>query len=458
MGLASRLRSTFFLRASDDSPDPYGGLGSFVEWLGNSSTASGVAMNPRRMMQISSAYSAIRHVTEATASMPLILYRRLPDGGKERAREHPLYHTIKRAPSPTLSSIEWRSLTQRDIETHGNGYALPISVRGRDELHYVAAQRVTPKVDRIGRVRYEVRPREGAGPARILRPDQIVHLRGPFGDDVCASSPAIEFRELFGLAWAIEQFLAYGFRNGVRLSGVISTNNTLSDKAFDHLKQQRKDGWEGVENAGKLLILEEGLKFTAQSQSNRDAQVVELRDKVDAAVARVFAVPLHMINSMIAQPRANMEQQAREFVDHSLRSRLVRWEQKLEATLLPPTEEFFFEHLLDELLRGDAKTRAQVYGTYLDRGVLSPNEVRGRENWNPFDGGDVRRAAMNTEPMLPSDGQPDGEKDEALERELDLAAELLHRRARHVLAAADSRCRAAEAKRQALLELNGSRQ
>ena len=112
-----------------------------------------------------------------------------------------------------------------------------------------------------------------------------------------------------------------------------------------------------------------------------------------------------MLASHISQPRANMEQQGREFVQNSLKRRLVRWEQRLGAELIGPDEDdLFFEFLLEDLLSGDAKTRAAVYSQYVQLGVLTRNEVRIAENRIPLPG--------LSEPLTPlnmqREGQPSG--------------------------------------------------
>jgi len=142
------------------------------------------------------------------------------------------------------------------------------------------------------------------------------------------------------------------------------------------------------------MLLEEGLEFSATAQTNEQAQVVELHEKVTAAIARVYGVPLHALASNIAQPRANMEQQASEFVAMALRPRLVRFEERLQVDVIRDPN-YFAEFNLEELLRGDAATRAIVYRALIEIGVMTRNEARVRENMNPLPGLDEPLTPLN---------------------------------------------------------------
>lgn len=391
------LRDRFGFRAESMEGDPYGGLGAFVDFLREAGTAAGITMGPDRAMQVSSVASCVTILSEGVATLPLILYRRLEGGGKERATDHPLYPVMRVKPSPDHTSVELRSLMQEDLELYGSAYALRVRLRGElRELHWLPARRVEPKRVR-GRVTYKLYSEDGTEAVRELAADRVLHLRGPGGDGLCGRATTVQFRELFALAYVIEAFLAYSFKNGVTLSGALKSANKLSDAYREQLKKWIKEEYQGHSKVGRLMLLEQGLDFQEMTQNHHDAQVVELWEKSVAAVARVFGVPLHMLAAHIAQPRANMEQQAREFVDNALKRRLVRWEQRLAADLLTPAEqpEYFFEFLLDDLLRGDAEARSKVYRVLIELGVMTRNEVRIRENLNPLDGLDEPLTPLN---------------------------------------------------------------
>jgi len=50
---------------------------------------------------------------------------------------------------------------------------------------------------------------------------------------------------------------------------------------------------------------------------------------------------------------------------------------------------WYAEFNLDALLRGDMEARAKYYSALRNIGVLNGNEIRAKENMNPYDGGEV---------------------------------------------------------------------
>jgi len=370
----------------------------FANFLRSSITASGVSVTPRKALQISGVWSATCILSEAVASLPLIVYKRLPDDqGKERAVEHPLYRVLRSRPNRRHTAAEFRSLMQADVESHGNALARKVTIDGQvRELLPIQWSRVADVVEKSdGSLTYVVR-RTDHGDTFELRDDQALHLRGPGGDGILGSCVVEEFKELFGLAYALEMYLAYTLRNAGRVGGVLSPKTgSVTDKAWERLKDWLGKDHTGFENAGKWLLVPESLEFQKGTMNFEEASVAEVDDKILARIARVYRIPLHMLGSNIAQPRANMEQQGREFVDQSLRGRLKRWEEKLNAEFFADGEEYFCEFLLDDLLRGDAATRADVYRAFVELGIFTRNEVRERENMNKLEGLDEPLTPLN---------------------------------------------------------------
>jgi hypothetical protein len=90
-----------------------------------------------------------------------------------------------------------------------------------------------------------------------------------------------------------------------------------------------------------------------------------------------------------ASTYASAEQFNINYITQALRSWLVRLEQSYNMNLLDPSEygEYFFEHNIEGLLRGDIKSRYEAYQIGRNNGWLNPDEIRELENLNPMEGG-----------------------------------------------------------------------
>lgn len=394
--IRDRIRRSLGVAAAADVEDlGYGTLAAFVTALQGTMTAAGVTMTPERALQISTVYGCIVNVVEPLATLPLILYRRTSDGGKERATDHPVYELLHTRPNSEQTAAEFRSLLQTGVEQYGNGYAALVRIGGDvREMVWMPSDAVRPR-RRGGELRYVVSRGASLDPL-VLRPDEVLHLRGPFGKGDAAAAPCEQFRDLFGLSWALDAYVAWSIKKGARIDGTLETPNKLSDKARANLVEFMRS-YQGGDSEG-TAILEEGLKYSKIAQTHDEARIVELGERVDAKIARVHRVPMHMLASNITQPRANMEQQGQEFVTYSLQSRAVRFEQRISLTVLPPGGEYFAEHLFDGLQRGDLASRVDAYVAMVTNGLMSPNEARSRENMNPRDGGDDFMQPLNMGP------------------------------------------------------------
>ena len=369
----------------------------FAEFLRGSLTASGVMVTPRKALQISGVWSSVCILSEAVASLPLIVYRRLPgDKGKERAVDHPLYRVLRSRPNRRHTAAEFRSLMQGDVESHGNALARKVVVNGQvEQIVPIQWSRVADVPEaRDGSLRYVIRTLDLSSTFE-LRDDQVVHLRGPGGDGIKGACVVEEFKELFGLAYALEMYLAYTLKNAGRVGGVLSPATALTDTAWTRLREWLGKDHTGFENAGKWMVMPEALKFEKGTMNFEEAQVAAVDEKILARIGRVYRIPLHMLGANLTMPRANMEQQGLEFVNMSLRSRLTRFEERLNADFFDDGEEYFCEFLLDDLLAGDAATRALVYRVFVELGIFTRNEVRARENMNALEGLDKPLTPMN---------------------------------------------------------------
>ena len=150
--------------------------------------------------------------------------------------------------------------------------------------------------------------------------------------------------------------------------------------------QRVRDAWmsqfSGSRNAGKVAVLEEGMKYTPISISPEQAQFLETRKFQINEIARIFRVPPHMVGDLEKSSFSNIEQQSLEFVKYTLDPWVIRWEQSLQRTLLSSEEKkrYYFKFNLEGLLRGDYASRMTGYATARQNGWMSANDIRELEN------------------------------------------------------------------------------
>lgn len=364
-------------------------------------SSSGQYVSPTSALQIAAVFSCVRLLAETIASLPLMVYRRLPDGGREVARDHWLYTILHDLPNPEMSSFTLRETLLLNLLLRGSGYGIKVFNRGGRVAEIWPTQSQNVQMFReteSGPLLFRV---TNNGKSQVFTRDQIWHIPGLSWNGIESLSPIGLARESLGLAMAQEEYGSKLFKQGTFLKGVLEHPGVLSPEARDNLKESWKQSHGGSENAGKTAILEEGMKFNPVSMTNEDAEFIKARMFSIQEIARIFRVPLHMIYHSETQPRANMEQASLEFVEYSLRPWLVRIEQSIFRDLVPEEERnvIFVEFNVEGLLRGAFQERMRGYAVGRQWGWLSANDVRKKENMNPIEGGDDYVVPLNMGPV-----------------------------------------------------------
>lgn len=372
-------------------------------------SSSGVIIGEREARSISTVYACCRVLCETVGSVPLILYRRLPGGGKERAVDHELYSLLHDAPNAFQTSINFRELLQNHLCLRGNGYAQIVRDNGgmvRD-LIPLAADRIEPKMSQDLALEYEYTP-VGGGPKKILTQQQVLHIKGLSSDGLKGLSVLDLAKDTFGLAITQDGHAARYFSQGATPSLIVRHPKALGEVAYTNLKKSLQEKYSGVENANKLMLIEEGMDVTPVTMTNEQSQMIQARKFSVSDICRWFRVPPHMVGDLERATFSNIEQQSLEFIIYTMTPWFVRWEQALNQALLSEyeREEYFFGFLVDGLLRGDIKTRYDAYATGRQWGWLSVDDIREFENMNPLPDG---KGKVYLEPlnMKPAGTEPD---------------------------------------------------
>lgn len=388
MGIVREFSSTIF-RVQNDGVNPISPADDFWYSRPGMGTDSGMRVSPESAMQLAAVFACIRVITETLASLPLIIYKKLPDGGKERALDHPLYKILHNRPNIYQTGFEFVEMMQGHLELRGNAFAeiCPGPAGAIDSLVPIHPDRV--QVYRLpnGRLRYQVRAWYD-GSLKNYAMEEIFHVRGLSSDGMVGMSPVAVQREMIGVSLAQQEYAARFFANDAQPRGIYETPQKLSPEAYKRLRETLQDANTGA-NRHKAALLEEGLKYTAIGLNNRDSQFLEARQYSIGEIARMFRVPPHKIGDLSKATFSNIEQQAIEFVVDCMRPRAVRWEQRIQTELLDPLDlgdgnEYFAEFLMDALLRGDLKSRYEAYNIGRNGGWLTPNDVCRMENRNPI--------------------------------------------------------------------------
>lgn len=354
------------------------------------STGSGIAVNEDSAMRVAAVFRCVTLISGAVATMPLHVKRRVDDRVREDASDHWLWTLLRRKPNPWQTPSQFRRLMQASILLRGAAYAMKISSRDRVigliPLHFDRVR--VDQLDDFSLV-YHYTTRKGA--QVTLRQAAMLHLVGmPAADGINGRSVIGAAREAIGMALVAEQHGGAIFRNGTAIAGTLSAPAALGGETIERLKVSLED-FRGAANAGKNLVLEEGLKYEPLGMTQEDAQFVQSREFQAQDIAMFFGVPPSMIGLTTKSTSwgTGIEQQSLGFVAYSLEDWLTTWEETILRDLLPDSEvDVYARFNRKALVRGDIKTRYGAYATARQWSLYTINELRALEDENPIEGGD----------------------------------------------------------------------
>jgi len=424
MSLITRIGSLFSKRADDkrshDDDDRW--YSAFI-----AETASGITVTPESACGTAAVYSCISAISQTIACMPLLTYERTSDGGRERAVNSPFYFLLNAMPNDWMTSGEWVEMLLVHLLLRGNAYTFKLRDKSGRIIALVPLNPTRMTVYQLDDMSINYRYVFKNGSSRDLSQREVMHFRTGFTDGLTGRSPISVARETAALTIAADKFTGKFYKNGAKLSGILTHPNKLDKATSDRIRQSWQAAHGGESEAFKVAVVEEGMKFEPISMSAHDAQFIEQRRFQLEEMARIFRVPPHIVGDLSRATFSNIEQQGINFVVYSLQPYIKRIEQTLMMNLFVSkvgNKELYAEFLIDGLLRGDTKTRNEAYEIMRRNGILSANEWRKLENMSPIKdiSGDKYLVEMNmvwqdklgetppaANPALPA---PDAQKEE----------------------------------------------
>jgi HK97 family phage portal protein len=389
--LPRSMSLSLFQRDTDPALDEslWAGIGFGV------TSAAGVEVNQYTALSASALLACSTILSEDVAKLRPRLWRRRDDGGRVEAKDHWLYRLLRK-PNDWQSGFEFREMLMLALVLRGNAYAVIVR-NGRG----IPTRFVPVNPDWValyeapgGELFYYVTPNglhmraELVGTEFLIPAEDVLHLRGFSLNGLLGSSRITLAKEAIGLALAQERQSAQWMGNNSRPSGLLTTDQRLDDRAAKRMAEDWKKIHGGPQNAGKVAVLEQGLKFQAMSLSASDMEFLESRKFQVEEIARIFRVPLHMIGSLDRSTNNNIAQQAQEYANYTLTGYTERIAAKLDTHFDLDDEGLFVEWDFSILTRADIATRYNSYRAGVMSMFLTPNEARLDDGRDPMEGGD----------------------------------------------------------------------
>lgn len=347
------------------------------------SNQSGTFVDEKNALSIAAVHSAVSLIADTISTLPIDCFIR-DDGTRRPFRPKPSWVS-----QPDVNyaghSVFYNSLLV-SLLIDGNAFIRVFSNQRGEVVNLTVLNPINVDVRRNGqgRVMFKLESEE-----KMLSNEEIIHIPDLLRPGTVRGVSRVHaLKENLGLAKALEMYAATFFGQGTTLSGVIEYPGALTKEQADGLRDSFDSAHRGWRKSGRTGVLSAGATFKPTQADPEKSQALEARRMAVEDVARIWRIPSHMLNLPGTNTYSSSEQNALQFVTHTLRPYVTKIEEAMTPlmTRYPGGAEAFIKLNMDGLLRADIQARFSAYSTGIQSGFLAINDIRRLEDLPPQDG------------------------------------------------------------------------
>ncbi|MBN9890111.1 phage portal protein [Salipiger abyssi] len=353
------------------------GAGVFPQ-AGYRSTA-GKPVSQDSALTVSAVWDCVRKLSQTAATLPLKVYEKSANGGRVEI-EPDFADIICRQPNSVQTQVEFWEGMVANLSMRGNAVAEK-KVLGRNMVGLSPLPNLTPYVNAEGRIVYEFYDR---GKLERLPKDKVFHLRAFDPGNGIGLSTIRYGANSMGAALAADETAGSVFSNAMMVAGVLASDQTLDAQQRVQLGEII-NSYVSSRRAGKVMVLEAGLKFEPLQMNPEDAQLLETRRFQVEDVCRWFGVPPIIIGHAgdgQTMWGSGVEQIMLSWLTLGLNPLLSRIEARLQRDIVPPEKRgrWYCEYNREALLQMDSKAKGEFMAKMGQSGTMTANERRQKLN------------------------------------------------------------------------------
>lgn len=357
--------------------------------------AGGIAVTPQTASRLSAVTACVGLLGDAMSTLPMHHFEKDAENDRKRIIGSKIEPFFNSSPVANFTSAAMIQFWEQCIAYRGDAISYIPRDRMGNATGIIPFHTDDVVWDRInGRLIYRFYPHDGSEPFTVGA-DDVLHLTGHGFDGV--RSRSIVRHDAYhgiGLGLAISRYGKKFFENGASPKHIFETEGEMSPKQIDDFRDLYDSRYSGPSNAGRPMVLTEGIKMREMSISSVDAQLLETLKYTVIDIARAFRVPPVLIGAQETTSSwgTGVSEIKQGFVTFTLEPKATLWEQEINRKLIYSKNEFL-EFQFAGFLRGNTKEEnealRQAIGGSNGPGWMTINEVRKTKNLPPVEGGDV---------------------------------------------------------------------
>lgn len=326
------------IRIGNKTPVPYSGRspGLSLPWSNKSNATAQI----QAMGSVGTLFNIVSTTSQAVSEVEWKLWRKSKSGDKNDRVEVTTHAALDlwNTPNKFMTRQELVESVQQHVDLTGEGWC----VVGRNPKFRSIPLELWPvRPDRMSPVPSPTEYVVGyvyTGPNGELIPlevEDVLFQRMPNPDDPYRGLGPVQSVLLdldsahYSAAWNRNFFL-----NSAQPGGVIEVDKRLTDTEFKEMTARWREQHQGVANAHRVAVIEQGKWVTNQS-SMKEMQFVELRNVSKEVIREAFGFPKFAAGDVDDVNRATAEASSAWFARRLTVPRLERWKGMLNNDLLP---------------------------------------------------------------------------------------------------------------------------
>jgi HK97 family phage portal protein len=366
-------------------------MGAFPSML--DAFPDGITVTERSAQKLATVFTCLNVLGETLGSLPCDVKQYMPTGPQTVYR-NPVHRLVHDRPNPYMTAFIFWSTMAKLRKAWGNAYAEIV----RDSnfqptaLMILPPNEITIKIDSMGQIIYEHR-------GRIIAGTNMLHLKNYSMNGLEGVSTIRQNAMSIGLGLKLKEYNSsivgkrpYGF-----LTSETRPKDAQAKENMTNAWTRKKDDDTGKpkthqpDKLGEIPLLYGGLKFVPLTLPADDVAYIESSKLTDQDIYGIFRMLPTFAQNWEKAPYNASEQQDIHFVKYTLAD-IRDIEQECNEKLFPEANKFqenplYIKFNLNGLLRGDTKTRKELYQTLINLGVMTPNQAAELEDLPTYPGG-----------------------------------------------------------------------
>lgn len=365
----------------------YSNIGTGTEL--SSAFSSQERMLEEDILSIPTVQMCLELISGTIGQLPIYLYKENPDGSIKRIFDDYRELLLNSEPNEFQTAYNFKKNIVKDYLLYGASYTYVDKVGNKiKSLHTFPSKSITVrKYIKNGFMVCDAdiilnEAVQGSTPKQYkYKPYELFMCLKDSEDGITSKGLLYYGQEIFDIASNELEFINNIYKNGAMPLGALKTEGRLNDAAIEKLRAAWTNLYTGRKNAGKTIILENGLEYVPISQKPKDLLINENKKENISEICKMFNIQESFLNGV--NKYGSIEQNNIHFLQYTLSPILSAIENGANKSLLLEEEKkngYFWNIDTSEVLKTTEKEKYDAIKVALDGGVITLNEARYKLN------------------------------------------------------------------------------